>query len=262
MANNQRNHKFDPLDPFYSEEIDYETSGIRRSKANQLKRATSKPASAPIVHEKKKVSFLSRIITFFEELPNRADRYRIYRMAVMVFALIVGLFLVVFFIIAPLIREQSKNAEIEVATKLNNDVSDFLITNQKDPVGLEEEKNAKIVELKNLYDKSVNNPEAQYEYAIALLRIYEADGDIASIELLTEQFMSNENLAFPTNAYFLIALKGTYFSQDNYAKYKETIEKLLQLPDDNQYNFNSATFTEEKEVLKSELERLKAEESI
>lgn len=254
MANNQRNHKFDPLDPFYSEEIDYETSGIRRSKANQLKRATSKPASAPIVHEKKKVSFFSRIKTFFEELPNRADRYRIYRMAVIIFASVVALSLLFAFTVAPWLDNQKQESEETKATDYSNEIVDLL---EKDELN-----ESKIYELEQKFTESKNNPEAQYEYAITLLDVYKANNDLNSIESIADQFLENPKLTFPTNARFLIKLQFIYYLMDEYDKYFETNEIILALPDDETYDFNSGTFTHYKNTLKKQLEEDRIEMGI
>ena len=254
MANNQRNPKYDPLDPFYSEEIDYETSGIRRSKANQLKRATSKPASAPTVHEKKKVSFFSRIKTFFEELPNRADRYRFYRTAVIIFASIVGVVVLYALVLSPKIAQEVEKHEETNAEILLEDVR--VLLESKDKIANDEfEKQIEEYEnkLKSAIDNSPSDADSQYRYMTALLRIFEDENRTKEAIELEEEFLNkNTNITLRINILQDLMIKYESLGMDK--EYKKTIERFLELPEDEEVIVDGATIQQMKEQIKKLLE--------
>lgn len=250
---------FDPFDPFSEKEEVFETKNIRASKAGRL--TSKKSASAP-VKKKKKLPLGKRLKFAFKSFSEREDKKRIFLFFGISLCLIAGIIIVYFSFIESWRKEQIDIAETDKAIVVNNEVYDFLKHNSQDQIKNTEEKKEKEEELKKLVDESINNPEAQYQYACALFEIYKTTGDIASVELISEKVLNNKNLTFPTNAYFLIALKGTYFYLGDNDKYRETMEKILALPDDDQYSFNAATFTEEKKAVMAELKRLDDEEGI
>ena len=228
MANNQRNPKYDPLDPFYSEEIDYETSGIRRSKANQLKRATSKPASAPTVHEKKKVSFFSRIKTFFEELPNRADRYRIYRMAVIIFASVVGTFLLLLLIVFPNIAAEIQISDKNNALLLYSEVNGFILN--KNSMDVMEYRNRLNDYISIVHERieNANTSSDQYAtYITTLSLIYREQNEIDRALQIIVDSLDNRNLSAEARVQLLLAKKNISKEFKYKDKYIESLESLL-----------------------------------
>lgn len=250
MSKGGRNLNYNELDPFSEERYTYDSLEIRRTKAKQLKRATSKPSPAPIENKKKKNTTLSKIKSFFEELPNRADRYRIYRTTVIIFASVVAMSLLFVFIIAPWLNEQRKGVETKKAIEYHNEIDNL--------IDREEVDNSVKEELKNQIENNSDNLEAQSEYILALLNIYKSESDILSIEYEADKFLDSDP-SFPTNAYFLMNLSGIYLSLGMNDKYIETIEALLKLPDDEKYDFNAESFTKFKEKTRQNLEIYKQE---
>lgn len=255
INSNNNNGDYDPFDPFSEKEDAFDTKKIRRSKASQLKRRSAKPPKV-ITDSKKssRPSLLSRLKSFFKELPNRADRYRFYRTAVIIFASVVAISLLLALIVVPWIDNHKQEIEEIKATDYSNEIVDLL-----DKGELNE---SKIYELEQKFTESKNNPEVQYEYAITLLDVYKANNDLNSIESIADQFLENPKLTFPTNARFLIKLQFVYYLMDEYDKYFETNEIILALPDDETYDFNSGTFTHYKSTLRQQLEEDRIEMGI
>lgn len=241
------------LDPFSEQEERFETRQIRYTKAHTKKRKTElAKKEAEEKEEQEKNASSKKSLSFLRELPSRADKRKYYTTAVIVFASIVGVFLLILVVIIPWRDKEEKAIEQLEAIDESNEIIDSITDEET-----EEELNEKTERLKNLFEKTYNNPDAQYEYATALLDIYELNRDIKSIDALAEEFLNNKKIAFPTDAYFLMRLQAVYLSLSEDDKYVKTIEKLLAMPDDEDYDFNAESFTSYKQKLRERLEAYK-----
>ena len=226
----------------------FKTRQIRYTKSR-----TEKNSFQPIGEDnnKEKLSSIKKAASFLRELPSRADKKKYYVSSAIALVSIIGILLLIITVFAPWMENNKKATVQKEAEKTHTVIADELIFDDS-----EDKRNEKKEELIKLFNKSADNPEAQYEYAMALLKIYEDDKAVESITYLSEQFLNNEKLSFPTNYLFLSALRNSYLLLGEYDKYVFATEEIIAMPDsDEAVEGDTRTFTEVKEILKNELEK-------
>ncbi|MBQ6605727.1 hypothetical protein IJH66_01950 [Candidatus Saccharibacteria bacterium] len=252
---NNNNGNYDPFDPFSEKEDTFDTKKIRRSKASQLKRRSAKPPKV-ITDSKKssRPSLLSRLKVFFKELPNRTDRYRFYRTAVIIFASIVGVVVLYALVLSPKIAQEVEKHEETNAEILLEDVR--VLLESKDKIA-NDEYEKQIEEYENKLKSAINNnpsdADSQYRYMTALLRIFEDENRTKEAIELEEEFLNkNTNITLRINILQDLMIKYESLGMDK--EYKKTIERFLELPEDEEVIVDGATIQQMKEQIKKLLE--------
>jgi len=248
---NDRQRRYNELDPFGDHEEDYKTGDIKYSKARLTKRRVDayRKQQAPENNIGKKTSILRKIKRFFKELPDREDKRRIYFRIAVTLILIVLISVSLPFSINFIIKNRKHDLEIEEAkADIESAQKDFFFGELDEEDDLENYK----LEIEKKYS-STNDPDLKYLYRKELISLYFEDEEKSqeTIRLINEQ-LSYEKITIQEKVTLLAALIDLCKLNDMTDELKSALNELLNIPDDGEMTFGGETLTELKARVKNE----------
>ena len=241
---------YDPLDPFAEKENIFESKEIRTSKSREAKRRADYLKKKEKTETKaKKPSLLSRIITFFKELPEREDKKKVItRCAIMIISIVVVVF-VVLFIIIPLKREkQFEEKAVSISNALN------------DSVNIQEGKIAYEEDLRTIIEESSPQSTAYGIAILTLVHYLQEDERIEDAIILLEQKADIDSMSNNYRIEALLKLSDLYGMLNQPEKRMETIDSLLQYGNtEEDINIEEGSWREIREELSELYNSLKAQ---